>query len=167
MKTLVLVRHAQPEKTGPDGTDRTRRLTPEGVQEATAQGAVLRNARIRLDRVDASDADRARETAELLTDGAGLRERLHLTGALYGAPGAALLDYVQGLPDEAAGVMLVGHMPGMGELLSLLVTSQGDLAVKIAPGTMACLSLEAEQWREVGPGSGVLLWMLPPMPPEA
>jgi phosphohistidine phosphatase SixA len=60
--------------------------------------------------------------------------------------------------------LLVGHMPGVGELLSALVTDKDDLAVVFKPGALVLVALDVERWSKVGEGRGELALLLPPAP---
>ncbi len=164
MKNLLLLRHASPQAKGTDGTDFTRPLTALGEQEARLQGAFLREAGIVPDLVASSTAQRALTTARLLLESMGTGPPVTADESLYNAPGEVLLDYVQRLPERAAVVLLVAHMPGVAELLGLLASDPADISVPFGPCTLVGISLEsAARWAEVVPGSGVVEWLLPPL----
>ena len=54
--------------------------------------------------------------------------------------------------------MLVGHNPGMEELLSLL-TGEGRAMPTAA---LACVALDVEKWSKVREGAGHLEWLVRP-----
>ena len=128
------------------------------------QGSFLRQAEILPDLIATSAAVRAAATAALLVESLGRGPAPLREEALYNAPGEVLLDYVQRLPERAAVVLLVAHMPGVAELLGLLASDPADMAVPFGPCTLVGISLEAPaRWAEVVPGSGVVEWLLPPL----
>ncbi len=164
MKNLLLLRHASANNRGADGTDFTRSLTEQGVQEAAIQGRFLREAGILPGFIAASNADRARQTAETVMEAMGNEPVLDLQGALYNAPGNQILEQIQELPDEHDSVMVVAHMPGVAEVLDLLTVDFAEVTVTVSPATLAGVSFNrVEAWSHVVPGSGVLEWLLPPL----
>lgn len=164
VKNLLILRHASPEAKGTDGTDFTRPLTPKGEREARIQGAFLREAGIVPDVIAVSTALRTVTTAELLAEALGGNPAISREEALYNAPGDQLLDYLHTLPDSAANVLLVAHMPGVAELLGILARDPADMAVNFSPGTLVGVSLEkVMHWSDVAPGCAVVEWLLPPL----
>jgi phosphohistidine phosphatase len=101
-----------------------------------------------------SSALRARETLEGVLPALGEPE-VWTEGALYGASVETMLERVQALPDEAEEAMLVGHNPGLGELL-LLLAEPGELRqraeAKVPAGALATLAADVGGWSEVEPG---------------
>lgn len=167
MKQLLILRHGAPEKQGPDGTDFSRRLTPHGFMEGQAQGRYMAAAGLKPDLIATSAAVRARETAEALHGELPGAPGPQTVDALYNASGDMLLEYLRGLPDHPGTVLLVGHMPGVGELLNLLVTEDQDLAANIRAGTLIGLTLpEVASWHEAAPATAVLFLFAPPLVDE-
>lgn len=118
-RTLVLLRHAK--SAWPDGVPDTQRpLNDRGRRDAPAVGRWLREHVDGLAAVACSPAARTRETWELVSaeladpPGAAFDERI------YGGTPGELLDVVHDLPDDAATALLIGHNPGMEELVALL-----------------------------------------------
>jgi len=164
VKNLIILRHASPAAQGTDGTDFTRPLTPEGENEASLQGGFLREAGIHPDVIAASTAVRATTTAERLIAAMGSTVALVPVPELYNAPGEALLDYVQTLPEDADTVLVVAHMPGVAELVAMLATNPQDMTVAFCAAMLVGISLDsAQSWSDAVPGSGVLEWLLPPL----
>lgn len=164
MKNLLIMRHGSPAPKGPDGTDFTRPLTPQGEREARMQGSFLRESEIVPDLIACSTAVRARMTAEQIVGAMRRPPPLTLEESLYNAPGEVLLDYVQRLPEKHNTVLLVAHMPGVAELLGLLASDPADMAVQFSPCTMVGVSLARHtHWREIVPGCAGVEWVLPPL----
>ena len=67
---------------------------------------------------------------------------------------------VQGLPDGADHVLLVGHNPGLEELVLLLVPDGGALRdqveIKFPTATLAEMTFDIAGWAEVKAGSATL-----------
>jgi phosphohistidine phosphatase len=78
---------------------------------------------------------------------------------LYAAGAETLLARVRTLPDKVDEAMLVGHNPGLMELL-LLLAVPGPLRErareKVPTGALAKLEMNVEHWVEVSPGDARL-----------
>lgn len=164
MRRLHLLRHAKSSWDDPDLADSDRPLAPRGRK---ATGRIAKWARehdIRPKLVVASSAARARETLSAVLPGLGEPE-VWVEDALYGAGSDSLLERVQALPDEAEEAMLVGHNPGLADLL-LLLAEPGALreraAAKVPTGALATLDADVERWSDVRPGRAVLVSFVVP-----
>ena len=60
-------------------------------------------------------------------------------------------------------MLLVAHMPGVAQLLSLLTTEHEDLEQIFSPGTMAGVQVDGETWEELDYGVGALTLFFPPI----
>ena len=78
---------------------------------------------------------------------------------LYAAGAETLLARIRTLPDEADEVMLVGHNPGLMDVL-LLLAAPGKLreraSVNVPAGTLAALEADVVRWADVAPGEARL-----------
>lgn len=131
---LFLIRHARAEAIGPDGTDESRRLTPEGRERFQRSVLALERLRIRFDQLLTSPWTRSYETAELLAplvDG-----EIDETPWLARSPQPQLLEEVRGKR-----VALVGHQPWMSELCAWLLTGypEDGASLPFAKGGVAWL----------------------------
>jgi phosphohistidine phosphatase len=116
---LVVVRHAK--SAWPDGVpDRERPLNGRGRRDAPAAGRWLRDHVRHLDTAVCSPAARARQTWELIAAELSDPPAVTLDDRLYGATLATLLAVVRDLPAPAGTSLLVGHNPGLEELVALL-----------------------------------------------
>ena len=105
-----------------------------------------------------STAVRAQQTLKRMLPGLG-EPAVWFEVTLYAADGETLLARVQTLPDEVDEAMLVGHNPGLMDLL-LLLAAPGQLrkraALKVPSGALAELEVDLGRWAEVSPGSARL-----------
>ena len=78
---------------------------------------------------------------------------------LYAAGAETLLARIRTLPDEVDEVMLVGHNPGLMEVL-LLLAAPGKLqeraGVNVPAGALAELEAGVVHWADVAPGEARL-----------
>ena len=148
---LYLAQHglAVPEEIDPE-----RPLSEQGRADARRLADFLEGAGIRVGQVMHSGKTRAEQTAALLA-------RAVLPGGqAQGRPGLAPNDPVEPLASEIEGwsadTLLVGHLPFLGRLASLLLASDADRAtLAFQPGSLACLERDRD-------GHWALVWMLRP-----
>ncbi len=161
MRTLYIMRHATAAHAGPDGTDLSRPLTAKGKQEAEAIGKFLRKTGLAIDAAACSTATRTRQTAEAVLDAAGSKHKAQAVPELTNATGEAMLRWIQAQPDKARHLLVVAHMPGVAELISLLTTEATDLVLGFSPGTLAAVEGEGDSWADWDYGRGQLQLVLP------
>ena len=150
MRTLVLLRHAKSDWSG-DEPDILRPLGKRGLRQAPEAGQWLAGSLDRIDLAVVSPARRARATWDLVSTELPSSPRLVIEDKVYAASGRQLLEVVQGLPDDEGTVALVGHNPGMEELVSLLT---GEW-VTLPTSAVAVIELE-EPWAASGTGPATL-----------
>jgi len=160
VRTLYLIRHASAAAVGPEG-DAARPLTPQGEREAEAIGRFMASAALPVDGVVCSSAARARQTAEAVLRAMGSQKEAEALSDLYNASGPELLRWLQDWEGEESRLMVVAHMPGLGELVSLLTTEAHDLEAGFPAGTLAIVTGEAE-WADWDHGRGSLQLLLAP-----
>jgi phosphohistidine phosphatase len=159
-KTLLILRHAHAEAGSPDGSDFNRALSEDGRKEAKRVGKFLRQAGGGADAVLCSAALRALQTAEGVLDAARLKLLLLPERAIYEASAEDLLRAVRATDAKLARLLLVGHNPGIADLLSLLASRDAALSLHFPPATLAAIEFEGD-WKSLGPGRGTLRWIVP------
>jgi phosphohistidine phosphatase len=118
-RTLILLRHGKSDWSGGE-PDVHRPLAGRGRRQAAEAGRWLEaNAGV-LDLAVVSSAERARTTWEIASAELATAPPMRLEDDAYAASAHALLELVRGLPDEASRVVLVGHNPGLEDLVSTL-----------------------------------------------
>lgn len=117
MPELALLRHAKSDWSG-SLPDRERPLNARGRRDARRIGRWLSEAGWTPDLILASPARRVRETLAGLRAETGWPESLiRWEDALYLAPERTLAERVRRLPDDRPRVLLIGHNPGLEQLL--------------------------------------------------
>jgi phosphohistidine phosphatase len=167
MKHLILLRHASAEN---GELDRVRALSARGRSEAERVGPALGRLAERGFRPElllTSPALRARETLAGLGGALDAARRVEEDEALYLASAGRLLTRLQSLPDPDEQVLLVGHNPGLGELVQLLVERGAAevllrAAQGLAPGALAALRIATPRWRDLAPGCAELVEFVRP-----
>jgi phosphohistidine phosphatase len=104
--------------------DHDRPLAGRGRREAVLAGRWLRENGVDVDLVLCSSAKRTRQTwkrvAGELASKRGAGPELRVEDRLYAASERQLLRAVRALPDSARAVLLVGHNPGLEDLVAVL-----------------------------------------------
>lgn len=138
-RTLILIRHAKSDWSGGEA-DIARPLAKRGRRQAPDAGRWL-NAHIdAIDLVVVSPAERTRSTWQLVSAELDALPRSRVDDRVYAASGTELLAVVRELPDDLHTVVLVGHNPGIEELVSRLTGESAAMptsaiAVIAVPGS--------------------------------
>ena len=161
MKTLTLLRHAKSGWNDPVARDFDRPLNAKGKRAAAIIGRHLRSIRADYDHVVASPAVRVGETLDEVVAGYGRTLAPVWDRRIYLASAATLLDVVQGLPGEAERVLMVGHNPGLEDLVLMLVPDSADglrdeVEEKYPTATIAELRFATDDWADVKAGRAEL-----------
>lgn len=151
MKTLTLLRHAKSGWDDPVQRDVDRPLNPKGRRAAATVGRHLRREGVAFDHVVASPALRVQQTLEEVAGGYGQPIVPVLDRRIYMASAATLIDIIRGLPDAAASALLVGHNPGLEDLVSLLTSER----VAMPTSALAVIALTGP-WSAAGHSAAVL-----------
>lgn len=161
MKELYILRHAIAVERGtPDRKmDRDRLLTTEGRKKLRGIARALREMDPSLDLILSSPYVRARQTAELVAK--VLHDELRLKFSEHLAPDGDtehLVEQLGSLHDRPARILLVGHEPYLGRLISTLLTGGPDLALTLKKGGLCKLTVSRLRYGRCA----TLEWLLTP-----
>lgn len=156
MRRLILMRHAKSSWADAGQRDIDRPLNGRGRRSAPLMAAWLRDRGYGVDAALVSSAARTRESWTLAAPALG-RVKPKLLPALYHAGVPGMLAALRGAPDVET-VLLLAHMPGIGELARLLVmTDPEDPEFDRFPtSATAVLEFDVARWAEVESGTGHL-----------
>jgi phosphohistidine phosphatase len=158
MKTLYLLRHAKSSWKEPGLEDFDRPLNDRGRAAAPLVGRFIRKRQLTVDLLLSSPAARARQTAALVREAAGLSAEVLYDERIYEADAERLLEVVSQAAESADALMLVGHNPGMEELLGTLTGERREMPT----AALACVVLDVEKWGKTRAGAGRLEWLVRP-----
>ena len=158
MKTLLLLRHAKSSWKEQEVRDFDRPLNQRGLKAAPSMGRLIKKRKLQPDLVLSSPAERARQTTQLVIEAAGLKTELRYDERIYEATVVRLFDIVTQVDDESNLVMIVGHNPGLEELLEALTGEARSLPT----AALACIELDVEKWNKARAGTGRLEWLVKP-----
>ncbi|MER7920186.1 MULTISPECIES: histidine phosphatase family protein [unclassified Streptomyces] len=166
LRRLVVLRHAK--SAWPEGVpDHRRPLAPRGLRDAPAAGRALAEADLLPDLALCSTAVRARRTWQLASDEWGTPPRVRYEPRLYEAGVPALLDVVRETSPEVETLLLVGHNPGLEDLVLTLAGDGLDdglerLRAKFPTCALAVLAWRSTGWAALAPGAALLTWFTVP-----
>lgn len=145
MKTLLVQRHAKSSWKHPELSDHDRPLNKRGKRDAPRMGRLVAAQGLRPDVVVSSTARRARRTAEEVARHAGCEGVVQLDRRLYLASPDEIVDVVRGVAGSARRVMVVGHNPGLEDLVARLAGRRETLPT----AALAALRLSIRSWTEL------------------
>lgn len=148
---LVVVRHAKSAWPG-DVPDVERPLNPRGRRDAPAVGRWIRDRVGPLDAVVCSPATRTRQTWRLAAAELPDAPDPTVDDRVYAATAEELLDVVREHPDGERSLLLVGHNPGVSDLVQTLT---GEY-VEMKTSAVAVLGLTGS-WADAAPGRVTLV----------
>ncbi len=159
-KTLCLVRHgkAVPKDVGLGDFERT--LTKQGHNDCRLVSEQLVQLRIQPDLILSSPADRALETALIVSETVGYQAfRIRLIDALYeNSDTAAILKTLRSLPDSYHTVVVCGHNPLLEMLVDDLMPHFGK---SIPKGAAVGVSLPISRWSDLADNGTLALFLTP------
>jgi phosphohistidine phosphatase len=171
VKTLTLLRHAKSGYDDPLLRDFDRPLNERGRKASRTIGEWLKAARARgdmpdFDHVASSPAVRCRQTIEGVEQGLGARLAPIFESRMYLSSSATLVELVAGFADHHEHAMLVGHNPGLEDLLLELVPPgsglRAEAELKYPTATLAQLVLPITRWAQVDGGGARLAHFIRP-----
>ena len=167
MKTLHLLRHAKSSWDDPVERDFDRPLNGRGHRAARRMGEWLLAERLHFDRILASPALRIRQTIEGVEGGFGQRLTLEQDKRIYMASAASLFDIVRECPDSVTDLLVIGHNPGLEDLL--LIATEGDTSplrreaeLKYPTATFASIEIDIDRWADLPEGGARLVRFVRP-----
>ena len=145
MKTLLVLRHAKSSWNDSALGDHERPLNERGRRDGPRMGQLIREYGLIPDVVISSDAVRARLTAQAVAEAARYSGEILLDERLYLASPADILLLLQTVRENAATIMIVGHNPGLEELVEQLTGERQDLPT----AALAQIVLPIDRWRDL------------------
>jgi phosphohistidine phosphatase len=138
---LYVLRHGIAEERTAGVPDRGRKLTPRGVRRMRKIASALCAMEMRVDRILTSPYERAQGTAAIVRKELGVP----LTVVNHLRPNGDPRRVIESLRAMRGGpgkLMIVGHEPMLGLLVSVLLTGTGSAAVPLKKGGICKLVVE-------------------------
>jgi len=163
-RELYILRHAKSDWAAGAAEDSERPLNKRGRKDAPRMGSWMREHYLYPGIVYCSTAVRARETLEAVARELALpQERIILLPNLYLANLEALLRVLREIPVQESAVMIVGHNPGLDELVTYLSSAPVPYSDSGKLMTTACLAhfKLPQEWNDLK-GKGELVQIIRP-----
>ena len=125
---LYIMRHAKSDWSGPQISDFERPINKRGTKNAMRIGQWMNENNHIPQKIISSPALRAKETIELVTEQISKfnLEDLTYEDELYLAGFTQLIEFINTYKDKVQSLMLVGHNPGIENLVNYLCDRSGD-----------------------------------------
>jgi phosphohistidine phosphatase len=161
LKTLTLLRHAKSGWDDPVTRDFDRPLNAKGKRAAETVGRNMRSLDLAFDHVVASPAVRVGETLDAVVAGYGRTLAPVWERRIYLASAAGSSCTTSSKVAAAEHVLLVGHNPGLEDLVLMLVPAAPDglralVEEKYPTATLAEMRFDIADWSAVAAGGGDL-----------
>jgi len=158
LKTLYVLRHAKSDWGDSSLRDFDRPLNSRGWKAAKAMGNEMRERELVPDLVLVSPAARTSETLARVEEGYGEKFEAVETRSIYLAETETLVALVRNAPASSRRLMIVGHNPGMHEVVLALTEGprdvREDVATKFPTAALAEISFDVADWADITLGSG-------------
>jgi phosphohistidine phosphatase len=147
MKEIWVMRHAKSEWSHPDLTDFDRPLNKRGKRDAPRMGEWIRLYGSPPELIVSSPAKRAKATTRAVADVMGTKALLQWWDELYPGDVDATMKRIRQLSNEIDRIMVVGHNPHQGDLVSYLA-ADGHLRLRLPTAAIVLLAGEIESWKQ-------------------
>ena len=157
---LLLLRHAKSAWDTDAATDFDRPLAPRGERDAPVIGAWLKEQGLVPDVVLSSPALRAKQTCVTACEMLGIEQaEIDWEPRIYAATASELVDVLKKFKKKPKTLMLVGHNPGLEDLLAYLVGDEIQIPPdgKLLPTAAVAHLKVPKNWEELAVGVGDLL----------
>lgn len=168
MKTLTVLRHAKSSWDDAVARDFDRPLNARGQRAALTVGRHMRSEGLSFDHVVASPAVRITETVEQVETGYGSALAPAWDRRIYLASASTLMDVVHELPAGADSALLIGHNPGLEDLILMLVPDRAGDALrdsveeKFPTAALAVITFDTDDWGTIRSNTGTLVRFVRP-----
>jgi phosphohistidine phosphatase len=165
MRTLLLLRHAKSDRTQQVSEDFERPLNERGRDAATRVGHWMKHHHLRPEWVICSPAARTRETLAIMRTHLPIPDTLiDFDDRVYLADVQTLLAVLARCPQDMNNILMIGHNPGLEELLVYLCGEQLPLSAKgklMPTATLAQIAMP-DDWRGLAAKSGKMMHLVRP-----
>ena len=167
MKRLTLFRHAKSSWADSGLDDFDRPLNDRGHAAAKRIGQEMDGQGMRFDCVLASQALRVHQTLDGVQEEYRFATEIRFEPRVYLASANELLALVRAFPESCESALLVGHNPGLHELLLDLTDRDEEglrdrIRGKFPTAALASVELSAQSWSDVKLGTGKIVELILP-----
>lgn len=168
MKTLGIWRHAKSDWNDRSARDFDRPLNHRGLKGAAIMGRHIAAQPLYWDRIIASPAVRVAQTIEVGSQAAEINPQVRWDRRIYLASSATLMDLLREQEGDPARILMVGHNPGLEDLIFDLVPDDGGnplrdiVEEKFPTAAFALLEMDIDRWSELDESGARLVHLTRP-----
>lgn len=168
MKTLGLFRHAKSDWNDARLRDFDRPLNLRGRKGAAAMGKHILEYGQSWNRIIASPAVRVTETIEIAAKAGSGTPPINWDRRIYLASSASLIDLLRDQEGDPGSILLIGHNPGLEDLIFDLVPDDGSSPLrdiveeKFPTAAFAVLQLDIGIWAQIDDECARLVHLIRP-----
>jgi phosphohistidine phosphatase len=145
VKRLLILRHAKSSWADSSQDDWQRPLNDRGRRDAPRAGQWLRERALVPDAIISSDAVRARSTAQAVATELGKARDVVTHPSLYHAKPEDIFEVLHELAGDAHTVLIVGHNPGLEELIHQLTGEYHGMVT----AALVVLDVQIDRWTDL------------------
>lgn len=153
MKVLYICRHAKSSWENSSLSDFERPLNERGLDSAPKMADFIASQPHKPTILIASTANRALHTAKIYAE--KLNIPIQEEQDLYHIDYMELFHFVCALPKKLDSVAIVGHNPGLTNIVNYL--SNADI-YNVSTAGIVAIAFDVDDWSEISGGTGELLW---------
>lgn len=159
MKTLYIMRHGKAEDTS-GKADYKRKLISKGIKRNRKIGQMLINRKANFDAIICSNAARTLETAEMMAELFSFPlKKIQKVKEFYLAPVNVMLDTFYSVDNSHSNILVVGHNPGISELVTSL---SGQLVDWLPTSALIAIEIDTDKWEEISKAPAKIAYSLLP-----
>jgi phosphohistidine phosphatase len=158
LRHIVVIRHAKSSWDDPSVADHDRPLSKRGRNALAGLREHIEGLELRPELVMCSSSRRTRETLAGIRAAFGRKARVKSDSSLYAASAEQLVTELRRLDDQVNTVVLIGHNPGVADLVDLLAAASatGRVAIDKFPTAAVAVLSVADPWRALRPACAIL-----------
>ena len=154
---LYVLRHAKSSWDDPFLSDAERPLAQRGRDACAALRRHFASIGLSPQLVLCSPSQRTRETWDRVADGVSGQPQVRYVSTVYGASAQELLELMHQVPEDIERLMLIGHNPGIEDLIASLDRSRSQMPT----GAFATVEVSGA-WAQLDQGTATLRSLVRP-----
>ena len=158
MKKLIILRHGKSDWLQEDEDDFNRKLTNRGEKNAAQIALFVADKEGKPGFIFSSTARRAADTARIFAVNSGIdSENILFDDHLYLASASSVLRLIKSMDEKVNFLLVVGHNPGLTELVNKLGVRIDNLPTASA----VCFYFDTDNWQHIDVENSRFKWFQP------
>lgn len=156
MKKIIFIRHGKAKRSSDSGRDFDRDLNNKGRIQSNVIGHLLKEKKLKIDRIFSSDSARTSQTITRIVEILEYSQKeIKWRPDLYLCDLNTYLQFCFNLNDDDDVVLICGHNFGITDCFNYFTDSEIELSTC---GT-AIVNFKADSWQEISKGTGEVEWV--------